>query len=67
MEGSAVSEISVPQTFSIPEDASMADSVFRHEKESPPNFVPFERLVDGTWTKVTAKEFADQSAPSPRA
>ena len=54
-----MSEISVPQTFSIPEDASMADSVFRHEKESP-NFVPFERLVDGTWTKVTAKEFADQ-------
>jgi len=54
-----VSEISVPQSFSIPEDASMADSVFRHEKESP-DFVPFERLVDGTWTKVTAKEFAAQ-------
>ncbi|MEZ5150200.1 AMP-dependent synthetase/ligase [Rhodococcus zopfii] len=54
-----MSEISVPQSFSIPEDASMADSVFRHEKESP-NFVPFERLVDGTWTKVTAKEFAAQ-------
>ncbi|MFZ2530740.1 MAG: long-chain fatty acid--CoA ligase [Rhodococcus sp. (in: high G+C Gram-positive bacteria)] len=54
-----MSEISVPQTFSIPEDASMADSVFRHEKESP-NFVPFERYVDGTWVKVTAKEFADQ-------
>ncbi|MGV9744124.1 AMP-dependent synthetase/ligase [Rhodococcus zopfii] len=54
-----MSEISVPQSFSIPEDASMADSVFRHEKESP-NFVPFERLVDGTWTKITAKEFAAQ-------
>ncbi|MFD6673768.1 AMP-dependent synthetase/ligase [Rhodococcus zopfii] len=54
-----MSEISVPQSFSIPEDASMADSVFRHEKESP-NFVPFERLADGTWTKVTAKEFAAQ-------
>ncbi|WP_420751894.1 AMP-dependent synthetase/ligase [Rhodococcus sp. O3] len=54
-----MSEISVPQSFSIPEDASMADSVFRHEKESP-DFVPFERLVDGTWTKVTAKEFAAQ-------
>jgi len=54
-----VSEISVPQSFSIPEDASMADSVFRHEKESP-DFVPFERLIDGTWTKVTAKEFAAQ-------
>ncbi|MCK8671844.1 long-chain fatty acid--CoA ligase [Rhodococcus sp. HM1] len=54
-----MSEISVPQSFSIPEDASMADSVFRHEKESP-DFVPFERLIDGTWTKVTAKEFAAQ-------
>ncbi|MGW0020031.1 AMP-dependent synthetase/ligase [Rhodococcus sp. NPDC003382] len=54
-----MSEISVPQSFSIPEDASMADSVFRHEKESP-DFVPFERLVDGAWTKVTAKEFAAQ-------
>lgn len=52
-----MSEIAVPQSFSISEDVSMADSVFRHEKESP-NFVPFERLVDGRWVPVTAREFA---------
>ncbi|MEE2033448.1 AMP-dependent synthetase/ligase [Rhodococcus chondri] len=52
-----MSEIAVPQSFSIGEDVSMADSVFRHEKESP-DFVPFERLVDGRWVPVTAREFA---------
>lgn len=35
----------------------MADSVFRHEKESP-DFVPFERLIDGEWVPVTAVQFA---------
>src|SRR5690606_6098428 len=55
--GVTVSEIAVPQSFSIPENTSMADSVFRHEKESP-EFVPFERLVDGRWVPVTAREFA---------
>ncbi|UYP20110.1 long-chain fatty acid--CoA ligase [Rhodococcus sp. Z13] len=52
-------EIAVPQSFSIAENTSMADSVFRHEKESP-NFVPFERLIDGKWVPVTAREFAAQ-------
>ena len=52
-----MSEIAVPQSFSIPEDASMADSVFRHEQESP-DLVPFERLVDGKWVQVTARQFA---------
>jgi len=54
-----VSEIAVPQSFSIPENTSMADSVFRHEKESP-EFVPFERLVDGKWVPVTARQFASE-------
>ncbi|NGP04535.1 long-chain fatty acid--CoA ligase [Rhodococcus sp. 14C212] len=52
-------EFAVPQSFSIPEDASMADAVFRHEKESP-TWVPFERRVDGRWVSVTAAEFAAQ-------
>lgn len=50
-------EITVPQSFAIPDDVSMADSVFRHEKESP-DFVPFERLIDGKWVPVTAVQFA---------
>ncbi|WP_407444887.1 AMP-dependent synthetase/ligase [Rhodococcus sp. (in: high G+C Gram-positive bacteria)] len=54
-----MSEIAVPQSFSIPENVSMADSVFRHEKESP-EFVAFERPMDGKWVKVSAREFADQ-------
>ncbi|MFD4367840.1 AMP-dependent synthetase/ligase [Rhodococcus sp. NPDC058521] len=54
-------EFSVPQSFSIPEDASMADTVFRHASEDP-NFVPFQRSQGSTWVNVTAKEFADQVA-----
>ncbi len=42
-------EFSVPQSFSIPENVSMADSVFRHAEEDP-TFVPFKRPsnVDGS-------------------
>ncbi|SNS86690.1 AMP-dependent synthetase/ligase [Rhodococcoides kyotonense] len=50
-------EYSVPASFTIPDDASMADTVFRYEKESP-NLVPFQRLVDGAWSDVTAAQFA---------
>ncbi|MDI9897049.1 MULTISPECIES: AMP-dependent synthetase/ligase [Nocardiaceae] len=52
-------EYSVPASFTIPDDASMADTVFRYEKESP-NLVPFQRLVNGTWTDVTAGQFAKE-------
>ncbi|WP_037182509.1 AMP-dependent synthetase/ligase [Rhodococcoides fascians] len=52
-------EYSVPASFTIPDDASMADTVFRYEKESP-NLVPFQRLVGGTWTDVTAAQFAKE-------
>ncbi|MBY4129155.1 long-chain fatty acid--CoA ligase [Rhodococcus fascians] len=52
-------EYSVPASFTIPDDASMADTVFRYEKESP-NFVPFQRLVNGTWTDITAGQFAKE-------
>nr|WP_296778162.1 long-chain fatty acid--CoA ligase [Rhodococcus sp. (in: high G+C Gram-positive bacteria)] len=54
-------EYSVPASFTIPDDASMADTVFRYEKESP-NLVPFQRLVAGTWTDVTAAQFAKEVA-----
>lgn len=54
-------EYSVPASFTIPDDASMADTVFRYEKESP-NLVPFQRLIAGTWTDVTASQFAKEVA-----
>jgi long-chain acyl-CoA synthetase len=56
-----VREYSVPASFTIPDDASMADTVYRYEKESP-NFVPFQRLVNGNWTDVTAARFAAEVA-----
>ncbi|MBO8149414.1 AMP-binding protein, partial [Rhodococcus erythropolis] len=52
-------EFSVPQSFSIPENVSMADSVFRHAEEDP-TFVPFKRPSNGGWVDVTAAEFAKQ-------
>ncbi|MFC4605703.1 AMP-dependent synthetase/ligase [Rhodococcus kronopolitis] len=52
-------EFDVPAAFSIPEDISMADTVFRFEQECPQH-VPFRRLVNGAWVDVTAAEFASQ-------
>ncbi|WP_186627610.1 long-chain fatty acid--CoA ligase [Rhodococcus sp. BP22] len=52
-------EFSVPQSFSIPADVSMADSVFRHAEEDP-TFTPFKRLSNGGWVDVTAAQFAKQ-------
>ncbi|MDJ0396329.1 long-chain fatty acid--CoA ligase [Rhodococcus sp. G-MC3] len=52
-------EYSVPASFTIPDDASMADTVFRYEKEFP-NLVPFQRLIGGTWTDVKASQFAKE-------
>jgi len=54
-----VREYSVPQSFTIPEDASMADTVFRYEAECP-NLVPFKKPGNGGWVDVTAAEFAQQ-------
>ncbi|MEK8070557.1 AMP-dependent synthetase/ligase [Rhodococcoides navarretei] len=54
-------EYSVPASFTIPDDASMADTVYRYEKESP-NFVPFQRLENGNWTDITAARFAKEVA-----
>lgn len=53
-------EFEVPASYTIPDDASMADTVFRQEKESP-NFVPFKLPKEGGgWSDVTAAEFAKQ-------
>ena len=39
----------------------MADTVYRYEKECP-NLVPFQRQAGGTWTDVTAGQFAKEVA-----
>ncbi|WP_305094448.1 long-chain fatty acid--CoA ligase [Prescottella sp. R16] len=54
-------EYSVPQSFTIPEDASMADTVFRYAAECP-NLVPFKKLDGGRWVDVTAAQFAAEVA-----
>ena len=52
-------EFEVPATYTIPDDASMAESVFRLAKDSP-TFVPFKLPVSGGgWSDVTAAEFAE--------
>ncbi|MBB3038903.1 AMP-dependent synthetase/ligase [Hoyosella altamirensis] len=56
-----VREFSVPATYTVPEDASCADAVARNAAEDPA-YPLFRRLVGGSWTDVTAKEFADQVA-----
>lgn len=52
-------EFSVPAKFSIPVDASAVDMVFDH-RQSTPDAVMFKRRIDGTWTDVTAEQFAQQ-------
>ncbi|WP_305091719.1 long-chain fatty acid--CoA ligase [Prescottella sp. R16] len=52
-------EFSVPATFTIPEDASAVDSVFEFAKTKPGHIV-YRRLVNGTWTDVNARDFAEQ-------
>ncbi|CAM2811135.1 AMP-dependent synthetase/ligase [Skermania piniformis] len=51
-------EFEVPASYTIPEDTSVADSVFRHASDSP-NAVMFKvPRPGGGWTDVTAATFA---------
>ena len=52
-------ELSVPASFSVEEHDNLAAPVFEHEREDP-NFVIYQRLIDGTWTDVTCAQAADQ-------
>ncbi|MGU3435786.1 AMP-dependent synthetase/ligase [Actinomycetes bacterium M1A6_2h] len=54
-------EYSVPASYTIPDDVSMANSVFAYEKERP-NWVAFQKRVDGKWADVTAAQFAAEVA-----
>ncbi|MGV0749906.1 AMP-dependent synthetase/ligase [Mycolicibacter minnesotensis] len=52
-------EFSVPAPFTVEEHDNVAAVVFEHERTSP-DFVIYQRLVDGAWTDVTCAEAAAQ-------
>ncbi|BBY09096.1 AMP-dependent synthetase/ligase [Mycobacterium noviomagense] len=52
-------EFSVPAPFTVGEHDSIVASVYDHEREDP-DFVIFQRLVDGAWTDVTCAAAAAQ-------
>ncbi|ORA32520.1 AMP-dependent synthetase/ligase [Mycobacterium aquaticum] len=52
-------EYSVPATFQIGEHDTVVDAVYTHEREDP-DYVIFQRLVDGAWTDVTCAQVAAQ-------
>ena len=52
-------QYSVPARFSIEEHDNVAAVVFEHERDDP-NFVIYQRKIDGAWTDVTCAEAADQ-------
>jgi long-chain acyl-CoA synthetase len=54
-----VAEFSVPADFTVPQDANLTDAVFGNAADYP-DTVTFERKVDGEWTPVTAKHFAEE-------
>jgi long-chain acyl-CoA synthetase len=52
-------EFTAPAPFVVGERDNVAEAVFRHERESP-DFVIFQRLVDGAWTDVSCATVAAQ-------
>ena len=52
-------EYSVPAHFSVGEHDNIAATVFEHERDDP-DFVIYQRQVDGVWTDVTCAEAANQ-------
>ena len=52
-------EYSVPARFSVGEHDNIAATVFEHERDDP-DFVIYQRQIDGVWTDVTCAEAADQ-------
>ena len=52
-------EYSVPARFSVGERDNVAAAVFEHERDDP-DFVIYQRQIDGVWTDVTYAEAADQ-------
>ncbi|WP_343600940.1 long-chain fatty acid--CoA ligase [Mycobacterium sp.] len=54
-----MSEISVPAPFEVDERDNIVAPVFEHERDDP-DFVIFQRLIDGVWADVTCAEAAGQ-------
>ncbi|BBX96899.1 AMP-dependent synthetase/ligase [Mycobacterium lacus] len=52
-------EYSVPARFSVGERDNLAAVVYQHERDDP-DFVIYQRLIDGVWTDVTCAEAANQ-------
>jgi long-chain acyl-CoA synthetase len=54
-----VREFSVPAPFVVGERDNIVNAVFEHERDDP-DFVIFQRLIDGAWTDVTCAAAAAQ-------
>jgi len=54
-----VREYSAPARFSVGDHDNIAAAVFEHERDDP-DFVIYQRQIDGVWTDVTCAEAADQ-------
>jgi long-chain acyl-CoA synthetase len=54
-----VRQYSVPARFSVGEHDNIAATVFEHERDDP-DFVIYNRQIDGVWTDVTCAEAAGQ-------
>ncbi|MEB3034614.1 AMP-dependent synthetase/ligase [[Mycobacterium] nativiensis] len=52
-------EFSVPAPFTVEEHDNVAAIVYEHERDHP-DFVIYQRLVDGVWTDVTCADAAAQ-------
>jgi long-chain acyl-CoA synthetase len=52
-------ELSVPASFPVGENDTIVSAVYDHERNDP-DFVIFQRLVDGAWTDVTCAQAAAQ-------
>jgi long-chain acyl-CoA synthetase len=54
-----VREYSVPARFSVGEQDNIAAAVFEHERDDP-DFVSYQRQINGIWTDVTCAEAATE-------
>jgi long-chain acyl-CoA synthetase len=54
-----VREYSVPARFSVGEHDNIAAAVFEHERDDP-DYVIYQRQIDGVWTDVTCAQAANQ-------
>jgi long-chain acyl-CoA synthetase len=54
-----VREFSVPASFPVGEHDNIVTAVFEHERDDP-DFVIYQRLIDGKWTDVTCAQAAAQ-------